>query len=87
MFGFGGWVGVFINGYCCDRFFRRWSIFGGVIVCIVGIIFIVVVVNSVMIFVGRFVIGLVVGFFSIVVFIYNSEISLVEVRGVMVGIW
>lgn len=87
MLGLGGWVGALINGYCCDRFSRRWSIFGGAIVCIVGTILTAAAVNSAMIFVGRFAIGLAVGSLSTAVPTYNSEISSAEVRGAMVGTW
>jgi len=85
--GLGGWVGSLINGYCCDRFSRRWSIFGGALVCLIGTILTAAAVNAEMIFVGRFFIGLAVGSLSTAVPTYNSEISAPEVRGTMVGTW
>ncbi|KAL1406129.1 hypothetical protein Q8F55_007812 [Vanrija albida] len=85
--GLGGWVGALINGYCCDRFSRRWSILGGAIVCLVGAILTAAAENAQMIFAGRFFIGLAVGSLSTAVPMYNSEISPAEVRGTMVGTW
>lgn len=85
--GLGGWVGSLVNGYCCDRFSRRWSILGGAIVCLLGTILTAAAVNPAMIFVGRFLIGVSVGSMSTAVPTYNSEISSPEVRGTMVGTW
>jgi predicted MFS family arabinose efflux permease len=51
--GLGGWVGALINGYCCDRFSRRWSILGGAIMCLLGAVLTTGAVNTEMIFIGR----------------------------------
>jgi MFS family permease len=34
--GLGGWVGALINGYCCDKFSRRWTLFAGGALCLVA---------------------------------------------------
>lgn len=85
--GLGGWVGSLVNGYCCDRFSRRWAILGGAIICLLGTILTAAAINPEMIFVGRFLIGVSVGSMSTAVPTYNSEISAPEVRGTMVGTW
>lgn len=87
MLALGGWVGSLLNGYCCDRFSRRWSILGGALFCVLGAILTTASVNTDMIFAGRFFIGLSVGSLSTAVPMYNSEISPAEVRGTMVGTW
>jgi MFS family permease len=81
--GLGGWVGSLINGYCCDRYSRRWSILGGAIVCLLGAILTTAAHNPDMIFAGRFFIGVAVGSLSTAVPMYNSEISPPETRGAM----
>ncbi|ORX34317.1 hexose transport-related protein [Kockovaella imperatae] len=85
--GLGGWFGSLVNGYCCDRFSRRWSILGGALVCLLGAALTAGAMNPAMIFVGRFAIGAAVGSMSTAVPTYNSEISSAEVRGAMVGTW
>ncbi|BEJ00544.1 hypothetical protein CcaverHIS631_0504010 [Cutaneotrichosporon cavernicola] len=81
----GGWIGSLINGYCCDRFSRRWSILGGALISLMGAIITTAAMNPEMIFAGRFFIGLAVGSMTTPVPMYNSEISPAEVRGTMVG--
>lgn len=85
--GLGGWFGSLINGYCVDRFSRRWCMLGGAFVCMVGGILTAAAMNSGMIFAGRFLIGVAVGSLSTAVPMYNSEISPAEVRGAMGGTW
>lgn len=85
--GLGGWVGSLINGYCVDRFSRRWCMLGGAFICMIGGIITAAAYNAGMIFAGRFLIGVAVGSLSTAVPMYNSEISPAEVRGAMGGTW
>jgi predicted MFS family arabinose efflux permease len=34
--GLGGWFGALVNGYLCDRFSRRWTLFVAGLVCLLG---------------------------------------------------
>ncbi|TFL05164.1 hexose transport-related protein [Pterulicium gracile] len=81
----GGWVGALANGYCCDRFSRRWAIFSGGVVCLVGTGLTAGAQNAAYMFVGRFFIGLAAGSLSAATPLYNSEISAPELRGSLVS--
>ncbi|KAJ6497107.1 hexose transport-related protein [Mycena vitilis] len=84
--GLGGWVGALSNGYLCDNVSRRWTLFIGSLVCLLGTALTTGAQNAVWMFVGRFFIGWAVGSLSAAVPLYNSEISPPELRGTIVSI-
>ncbi|KAJ7758265.1 general substrate transporter [Mycena metata] len=81
----GGWAGALSNGYLCDTISRRWTLVGPLICCL-GTALTTGAQNAAWMFVGRFFIGWAVGSLSAVVPLYNSEISLPELRGTIVSI-
>ncbi|KAJ7221572.1 hexose transport-related protein [Mycena pura] len=84
--GLGGWVGALSNGYLCDTISRRWTLFVGAMICLLGAALTTGAQNATWMFVGRFFIGWAVGSLSAVVPLYNSEISPPELRGTLVSI-
>ncbi|KAJ7272862.1 hexose transport-related protein [Mycena rebaudengoi] len=84
--GLGGWAGALSNGYICDIISRRWTLFVGAIICLLGTALTTGAQNAAWMFVGRFFIGWAVGSLSAAVPLYNSEISPAELRGTVVSI-
>ncbi|KAJ7491114.1 hexose transport-related protein [Mycena latifolia] len=84
--GLGGWAGALSNGYLCDTISRRWTLFVGSMVCLLGTALTTGAQNAAWMFVGRFFIGWAVGSLSAAVPLYNSEISPPELRGTIVSI-
>ncbi|UZJ56789.1 hypothetical protein CBS101457_006109 [Exobasidium rhododendri] len=84
----GAWVGVLINGYSADKLGRKMSV---VVACIVFVIGVIVQTCTKdgkysTILGGRFVTGLGVGSLSMVVPLYNAELSPPEIRGSLVSL-
>lgn len=50
----GGWFGSLVNGYFCERFSRRWSMFGSGWICLLGAGLTAGAMNPDYIFAGRF---------------------------------
>ncbi|KAJ7778704.1 hexose transport-related protein [Mycena maculata] len=84
--GLGGWAGALANGYLCDTISRRWTLFVGSMVCLLGTALTTGAQDAAWMFVGRFFIGWAVGSLSAAVPLYNSEISPPELRGTIVSI-
>ncbi|KAF7294568.1 Hexose transport-related protein [Mycena indigotica] len=84
--GLGGWAGALSNGYLCDIISRRWTLFVGAMICLLGTALTTGAQNAAWMFVGRFFIGWAVGSLSAAVPLYNSEISPPELRGTVVSI-
>ncbi|KAJ6620368.1 general substrate transporter [Mycena sp. CBHHK59/15] len=80
--GLGGWAGALSNGYLCDTISRRWTLFVGALICLLGTALTTGAQNAAwMIFIGW-----AVGSLSAAVPLYNSEISPPELRGTVVSI-
>ena len=70
----GAWIGTLINGYVADAAGRRWSVVIACVVFTVGVIVQALVKNYAYILAGRFVTGIGVGAFSMLVPLYNAEL-------------
>merc|ERR1711939_237868 len=84
----GAWIGTLANGYMADAFGRRVTV---LIACVVFTVGVVVqacteVGNKDYVLAGRFVTGLGVGAFSMLVPLYNAELAPPEVRGALVAL-
>ncbi|KAI4727376.1 putative MFS monosaccharide transporter [Aureobasidium sp. EXF-10728] len=82
----GAWVGTLINGYLADAVGRRWCALIACVVFTVGVIVQACTVNKDYVLAGRFVTGLGVGSLSMVVPLYNAELSPPEIRGSLVAV-
>jgi sugar porter (SP) family MFS transporter len=82
----GAWLGVLITGPLADLISRKRTIVIAVIIFIIGAVIQTSAQGSDAIFAGRFVVGLGVGSLSMVVPLYNAELSPPEVRGSLVGL-
>ncbi|PNS14668.1 hypothetical protein CAC42_1690 [Sphaceloma murrayae] len=82
----GAWLGVLINGVAADYFGRKAATQGGVVVFCVGVIVQAAAKSANYILGGRFVTGLGVGVLSMVVPLYNAELSPPELRGALVSL-
>ncbi|KAK6455969.1 putative sugar transporter, high affinity [Scheffersomyces xylosifermentans] len=84
----GAWVGVLFNGYIADKVGRKLSVVSGLFFFIIGVIVQAVVRggNFRYILGGRFVVGIGVGILSMVVPLYNAEVSPPEIRGSLVAL-
>ncbi|PKI85573.1 hypothetical protein MVES1_000710 [Malassezia vespertilionis] len=84
----GAMVGPFLGAPASDRFGRRWSIAFGCVVFTVGLIIQVASQYSwVQLGIGRFIVGVSVGWLSASVPVYQSETLPRQVRGAMVGMY
>lgn len=82
----GAWVGTMANGYLADRFGRKKSVVIAVFFFSMGVIVQACAKNKDYILGGRFVTGLGVGALSMLVPLYNAELSPPEIRGGMVAL-
>jgi len=82
----GAWIGTLINGYVADAAGRRWSVVIACAVFTIGVIVQALVKNYAYILAGRFVTGIGVGAFSMLVPLYNAELAPPEVRGALVAL-
>lgn len=80
----GAWIGAMANGYLADKLGRKKSVFVAVIIFIAGVIVQANAKNKDYILGGRFVTGIGVGSLSMLVPLYNAELSPPEIRGAMV---
>ncbi|KAI6997572.1 putative MFS monosaccharide transporter [Hortaea werneckii] len=84
----GAWVGTLANGYMADAFGRRVTVLIACVVFTAGVIVqaCTEVGNKDYVLAGRFVTGLGVGAFSMLVPLYNAELAPPEVRGALVAL-
>ncbi|GAB7365028.1 hypothetical protein MBLNU230_g5809t1 [Neophaeotheca triangularis] len=82
----GAWVGTLINGVLADSLGRRWTVVVACVVFTVGVIVQACTQNKDYVLGGRFVTGLGVGAFSMLVPLYNAELAPPEVRGALVAL-
>lgn len=82
----GAWVGVLFNGWLADAVGRRLTVVFACAVFTVGVIVQACTTNKDYILSGRFVTGLGVGAFSMLVPLYNAELAPPEVRGALVAL-
>jgi MFS family permease len=82
----GAWVGTLVNGILADSLGRRWTVVVACVVFTVGVIVQALLKNYAYIIAGRFVTGIGVGAFSMLVPLYNAELAPPEVRGALVAL-
>ncbi|CAO3588953.1 unnamed protein product [Absidia cylindrospora] len=77
----GAWVSSYPASWVMDQFGRRWTIFSGAIVFIVGGILQTAAVHMAMLMIGRLFSGFGIGFLSTVLPVYTAELSRAHNRG------
>ncbi|KAF8525400.1 general substrate transporter [Gautieria morchelliformis] len=82
----GAWLGVLLTGPIADRFSRKYTIVGAVVVFSIGVVVQTAAFQPASIYAGRFITGIGVGSLSMVVPLYNAELSPAEVRGSLVAL-
>lgn len=82
----GAWVGTLVNGYLADAVGRRVTVLIACVIFTVGVIVQALLQNQSYILAGRFVTGIGVGAFSMLVPLYNAELAPPEVRGALVAL-
>jgi len=82
----GAWVGILINGIMADALGRKGATQAGVLVFCIGVVVQAAAKSASYILGGRFVTGLGVGILSMVVPLYNAELSPPELRGALVSL-
>lgn len=86
LFSVGGFLGCLASVSINERWGRLAGIFAGCVLDIVGSAICAGSVNIAMFIVGRFVVGLGVGFLLVLVPLYESEIAPAHHRGLLVGL-
>lgn len=82
----GAWFGTLSNGILADSFGRRWTVVIACVIFTVGVIVQACLQNKDYILAGRFVTGIGVGSFSMLVPLYNAELAPPETRGALVAL-
>lgn len=82
----GAWIGTLINGVLADSVGRRWTVVIACIVFTIGVIVQACTQNKDYVLSGRFVTGIGVGAFSMLVPLYNAELAPPETRGALVAL-
>lgn len=82
----GAWVGTLANGILADWAGRRWTVVIACTIFTVGVIVQATLQNKDYILAGRFVTGIGVGAFSMLVPLYNAELAPPETRGALVAL-
>ncbi|KAL2812569.1 general substrate transporter [Aspergillus cavernicola] len=82
----GAWIGALINGYLADAVGRRITVVIACAIFTVGVIVQACTLNKDYVLGGRFVTGVGVGAFSMLVPLYNAELAPPEVRGALVAL-
>ncbi|KAL4800779.1 general substrate transporter [Aspergillus venezuelensis] len=82
----GAWLGALINGYLADAVGRRITVVIACVIFTVGVIVQACTLNKDYVLAGRFVTGIGVGAFSMLVPLYNAELAPPEVRGALVAL-
>jgi MFS family permease len=86
LFSVGGFVGCYASVFVNERKGRLAGIFVGCVLDIIGSALSAGAVQIAMFIVGRFVVGLGVGFLLVLVPLYESEITPHDKRGLLVGL-
>ncbi|KAF4119783.1 transporter [Geosmithia morbida] len=82
----GAWIGALINGYLADAAGRRITVVIACAIFTIGVIVQACTTNKDYVLGGRFVTGIGVGSFSMLVPLYNAELAPPEVRGALVAL-
>lgn len=82
----GAWIGAMVNGYLADAVGRRITVVIACVIFTVGVIVQACTLNKDYVLGGRFVTGIGVGAFSMLVPLYNAELAPPEVRGALVAL-
>ncbi|KAF2731283.1 putative MFS monosaccharide transporter [Polyplosphaeria fusca] len=82
----GAWIGTLVNGWLADAVGRRKTFVIACVVFTVGVIVQACTQNKDYVLAGRFVTGIGVGAFSVLVPLYNAELAPPEVRGALVAL-
>ncbi|KAJ1959632.1 hypothetical protein GGI12_004240 [Dipsacomyces acuminosporus] len=82
----GCFVGALFAGWLADKYSRKRTIIAGAVLFIIGSIIQCAAANRGMLIAGRFINGLSVGFLSMVVPMFQSEVAAPEVRGRLVSL-
>jgi len=82
----GAWIGVLANGILADVVGRRVTVVIACVIFTVGVIVQALLKSYAYILAGRFVTGIGVGAFSMLVPLYNAELAPPEVRGALVAL-
>ncbi|MGB8965565.1 MAG: sugar porter family MFS transporter, partial [Candidatus Cybelea sp.] len=80
-------AGSAIAGTLADRIGRRWTLFAAGVVFFVGAIVSALAPNETVLLWGRFVVGIGIGFSSVVAPLYISEVAPAESRGALVSLY
>ena len=79
--------GALVAGWLADRIGRRWTLFTAGIVFIVGAIVSALTPDETVLLAGRFIVGIGIGFSSVVAPLYISEVAPSNVRGALVSLY
>lgn len=79
--------GSAVAGAAADRIGRRWTLFGAGIIFFSGAIVSAFTPNEAILLAGRFVVGIGIGFSSVVAPLYISEVAPASVRGALVSLY
>ncbi|HZY99745.1 MAG TPA: sugar porter family MFS transporter [Candidatus Baltobacteraceae bacterium] len=79
--------GALASGWLADRIGRRWTLFAAGIVFIVGAVVSALTPDENVLLVGRFIVGIGIGFSSVVAPLYISEVAPSNVRGALVSLY
>jgi len=79
--------GALVAGWFADRIGRRWTLFVAGIIFIVGAIVSAFTPDEYVLLVGRFIVGIGIGFSSVVAPLYISEVAPSNVRGALVSLY
>ncbi|CAG8522643.1 5797_t:CDS:10 [Dentiscutata heterogama] len=82
----GCFIGALASGYFADRFGRRFSILGGSLIFAIGSVLQATSGTFAQLYIGRIVSGISIGILSMMVPLYQSEISPKEIRGRLVSL-
>ncbi|MBV8149289.1 MAG: sugar porter family MFS transporter, partial [Candidatus Eremiobacteraeota bacterium] len=80
-------AGAAVSGSIADRIGRRWTLFSAGIIFIVGAFVSALAPNETVLLVGRAIVGIAIGFSSVVAPLYISEVAPANVRGALVSLY
>jgi sugar porter (SP) family MFS transporter len=80
-------LGAAVTGAIADRIGRRWTLLWAGVIFIVGAVVSALTPNETMLLIGRFIVGIGIGFSSVVAPLYISEVAPADVRGALVSLY